>query len=196
MKRGGLNVVDRVGQRYGRLVVVRREGSRGTAALWLCQCDCGKTRLIPSNSLRDGYAQSCGCKRASGTGSRPSYGPSKPPGHAARNITLKGYVGGARLRGIEWALSSEDFFAMVVQPCHWCGVAPSRDVRCGPRPNGNFVCSGLDRVDNTRGYFRDNVVPCCTVCNHAKKDMTADAFGGWLDRIANFRTTRKEKAAA
>jgi len=35
---------------------------------------------------------------------------------------------------------------------------------------------GLDRWDNSRGYFADNVVPCCKDCNRAKNTRTPRAF--------------------
>ncbi len=51
-----------VGQKFGRLTVVKRAGS--TAAkkkLWLCICDCGNERRIPAGDLRGGKSVSCGC---------------------------------------------------------------------------------------------------------------------------------------
>ena len=50
------------GQRYGRLTVVRfleRNVTRGS--LWLCQCDCGKTRVVDRRNLISGNTKSCGC---------------------------------------------------------------------------------------------------------------------------------------
>ena len=35
---------------------------------------------------------------------------------------------------------------------------------------------GLDRVDNSRGYQADNVVPCCADCNYMKGQMSQEAF--------------------
>lgn len=56
-------VIDLIGQRFGRLVVVERapnaENRRG--ARWLCQCDCGNTCVVRSYSLRSGETKSCGC---------------------------------------------------------------------------------------------------------------------------------------
>jgi hypothetical protein len=50
------------GQRFGRLTVVARQGStQGRAALWLCTCDCGKTKVTSGKALRQGSATSCGC---------------------------------------------------------------------------------------------------------------------------------------
>lgn len=53
---------DLTGQRYGRLVVVRRENNKQPFS-WLCQCDCGKTKIIRGTDLKLGKTKSCGCYR-------------------------------------------------------------------------------------------------------------------------------------
>lgn len=56
-----------VGQVFGKLTVVRRDGSYGKSAMWLCQCNCGNPNLkrVASGNLRDGTTKSCGCLAAS-----------------------------------------------------------------------------------------------------------------------------------
>ena len=54
--------IDLAGQRFGRLVVVRDTGTRtGDGVRWECQCDCGKTHVSGSHTLRTGKSKSCGC---------------------------------------------------------------------------------------------------------------------------------------
>lgn len=54
-------VVDRTGQRFGRLVVLERgENVRGHAG-WICRCDCGNTITAGGGNLASGNSQSCGC---------------------------------------------------------------------------------------------------------------------------------------
>lgn len=56
--------IDLTGQRFGSLVVVSRaENSRQGTAMWLCQCDCGKTTVVRSFLLRKGRTTSCGCQK-------------------------------------------------------------------------------------------------------------------------------------
>ena len=63
-------MVDRTGQRYGRLLVLQREESTPAGeSRWLCKCDCGKHRIVSGASLRRGTA-SCGCLRAEGLSER------------------------------------------------------------------------------------------------------------------------------
>lgn len=61
MSREAINLT---GQRFGRLVVQKREGNYGKHAAWLCMCDCGNTVVQPSGALRSGNSQSCGCLRS------------------------------------------------------------------------------------------------------------------------------------
>ena len=55
-------VIDRTGNRYGRLVVLRYAGSdRKWNALWECQCDCGNIKVVKGYDLVNGTTKSCGC---------------------------------------------------------------------------------------------------------------------------------------
>src|SRR5215216_3122878 len=51
------------GQRFGRLTVVAlhpKRTCRGQVR-WLCQCDCGKRKVVNEIGLRVGGTISCGC---------------------------------------------------------------------------------------------------------------------------------------
>lgn len=52
---------DLTGLRFGRWICIQREGTRGSNAVWRCQCDCGAQGLITCNCLRMGKSLSCGC---------------------------------------------------------------------------------------------------------------------------------------
>lgn len=71
-------VIDITGQRFTRLVVVRRAAKR----YWLCRCDCGKTKAVRKDHLIRGKTLSCGClhgettsrlKRIHGGSNTPEY---------------------------------------------------------------------------------------------------------------------------
>ena len=54
--------IDRLGQRFHRLLVVEPAGrDRNKKVLWKCLCDCGNTTIIPSGALVTGNTTSCGC---------------------------------------------------------------------------------------------------------------------------------------
>ena len=62
------NVIDLIGQKFGHLTVINRQGSdqRGEA-LWECECDCYAHNhiIVLGSNLRTGHTQSCGCERRS-----------------------------------------------------------------------------------------------------------------------------------
>lgn len=62
---------DLTGQRFGRLMVIKRNGSDkfGNSA-WLCKCECGNEKTVSSVGLKQGSTQSCGCLRLEGSNNR------------------------------------------------------------------------------------------------------------------------------
>lgn len=62
-------LIDLTGQRFGLLTVRERAGvAREKKAAWLCDCDCGGTRIVCSRELRNGQTRSCGCIRRATAG--------------------------------------------------------------------------------------------------------------------------------
>ena len=62
----GKPLVNRIGEKYGRLTVISRgENYRGNAQ-WVCKCDCGSGKRVVAlgNDLRRGKVKSCGCWNA------------------------------------------------------------------------------------------------------------------------------------
>jgi len=57
-------VIDEIGNKYGRLTVIARNGSDShNLATWLCQCECGNQSIVRGTNLRRGHTKSCGCLR-------------------------------------------------------------------------------------------------------------------------------------
>lgn len=57
-------VHDLTGQRFGRLLIIERNGSnKNGRAMWRCRCDCGEEVTILGSMLINGKAMSCGCLR-------------------------------------------------------------------------------------------------------------------------------------
>lgn len=49
------------GQRFGKLVALKKVESRKGNTYWLCQCDCGNQKEIQTSHLTSGLTKSCGC---------------------------------------------------------------------------------------------------------------------------------------
>ena len=59
----GTSYKDIAGQRFGRLVAIRKSGTEQKRAMWLCKCDCGTEKIVSGKGLRSGHTTSCGCNR-------------------------------------------------------------------------------------------------------------------------------------
>lgn len=66
-------VRDLSGQVFGRLTVLRRDGSdREKRATWACRCACGKVKTVRGKHLTQGAIVSCGCFARESLASRRS----------------------------------------------------------------------------------------------------------------------------
>lgn len=54
-------LTEMAGKKFGRLTVIRRNGTKNKCAAWLCSCECGRTTTIDGSLLRRGNVRSCGC---------------------------------------------------------------------------------------------------------------------------------------
>lgn len=52
---------DLTGMRFGKLLVLKENGRKNSRVMWLCKCDCGTVKSIPSGNLTNGNSKSCGC---------------------------------------------------------------------------------------------------------------------------------------
>ena len=170
-------LIDLTGNRYGRLVVLERS-QRGSKAKWSCLCDCGVTKDIDRQHLRDGRTKSCGCLASEKTKERQTL----PLGEAARRALLYEYKRNAMQRGLLWDITEDEFTRITSGDCYWCGCSPSRK-HFPNGVNGPYVFNGIDRLNNSIGYLRENIVSCCTRCNFAKKAHSAQDFLGWIRAV-------------
>lgn len=53
--------IDLTGQKFTRLTVLCRIGTKHKSPLWLCECECGNKTKVTTCSLRSKNTQSCGC---------------------------------------------------------------------------------------------------------------------------------------
>lgn len=66
----------------------------------------------------------------------------------------------AKKRNILFNISEIEFLEFWKKPCFYC--------------NYSIKTIGLDRVDNEKGYYLYNVVPCCRKCNYLKRAFSMD----------------------
>jgi hypothetical protein len=181
---------DIAGHRYGRRVAVRfafqkKFPSGGTMSYWEFKCDCGNSGTASISQLKN--SESCGCKQREviaqhvGKRNRITFG------LASFNNIYNGYKNRARRKQIEFNLTDAEFRKLTSSNCHYCGVEPQQYTAYHKRKCfGVYVYNGIDRIDNAEGYVTTNCVPCCGICNKAKRDLTYEEFTQWLDRLTKY----------
>jgi hypothetical protein len=172
---------------FGKLIVTSFAGyitPSSRHASWNCVCDCGNKRIVRGTFLITGKITACSkCNfefaKISGKLNRSIL----PSGEAALRELYCGYKRNAKRRGIEFNITIEQCKILFTQNCHYCGASPSSIQRGAHKNSGDFVYNGIDRIDNTIGYFPNNIVCCCKICNFAKNNMGHREFKEWVRRI-------------
>ena len=188
------------GKKFGKLTVIRRSypNNKFRNAMWLCRCDCGKSKVINGQHLRKGVTNSCGClrKQTSKKNAKKNFAGYRGGGRrlvlGLSNFrgTMANYKCRAKKKGLEFNLTEEQFKEITQQDCYYCGEKPNQ-IFNHKGSNGDYIYNGIDRIDNTKGYTINNIVPCCGFCNMAKKSHTEQEFKDWVKRIYNKMFTKK-----
>ena len=178
---------DLSGLRFGRLQVVALAGKTPTGNYkWLCKCDCGNDTIVASGHLvkEKKATRSCGCLVPDTARQKCRL----PKGEGGKRLAFFYAKKCAKARSIPFDISIEDYLPIVQQHCFYCGCLPfqkSFQHNTTERDWSLFVHQGLDRVDSSKGYTLENVVPCCKHCNTAKMQMSVEEFKAWLIRVYN-----------
>ena len=175
-----MEVIDLTGKKFGRWTVIKRElpNTKDAATRWFCKCGCGIEKIVLGYGLRSGDSKSCGCLRKELSRIRRRL----RPGLAGMRQLIIAYKSNAKKKGRSFELSEEQFAKITKQDCYYCGTKPNNIYKsffC----SGDYIYNGLDRIDNTKGYTIENVVPCCRFCNAAKSNRTEQEFKNWSERL-------------
>lgn len=93
------------------------------------------------------------------------------------SIGYQGYVSRAKRKGFDIITKDEYDSIFSLRPtCTYCKAA---------------LGSGMDRIDNSKGYTLDNIAPCCSECNYMKGGLETREF---LDKCAMIRLDEQKIA--
>ncbi len=93
-------------------------------------------------------------------------------------------------------LTLKEFYNYSQLECYYCGIKNSNHINIykndktatmAMKAGGDHYYNGIDRLDNSKGHERSNVVSCCKYCNFAKNSLNLDEFKSWILRIKAFR---------
>lgn len=175
------NFKDLTNKKFNKLTVIdfykRVKTNKNTSYryYWKCKCDCGNISIVRGDSLINDKVKSCGCLRKDRLGYSV----------ASRNSLYSNYKNSAIRRGYNFNLTINEFEKLTKSNCFYCGIEPKQIFKNNFN-NGNYIYNGIDRIDNSEGYFLENCVPCCGDCNLSKGTKTYDEFIDWINRILKY----------
>lgn len=184
--------LDRTGFRYGRLVCIRQIGkeSRGKYQ-WLCECDCGQSKIVIADNLSSNKSNSCGCLRREFLARKGNQWGLYENRQEAMLKVQYSHLKRRHQKFRGHLISFSIFCELVLKPCHYCGMEYSRTIedRLNETTKGKKLSNellrinGLDRKYLGLGYTVNNVVTCCKHCNFAKHTMSQCQFYDWVKRV-------------
>jgi hypothetical protein len=95
------------------------------------------------------------------------------------------YTAKAEEKHLNFDISEAFFLELTKQDCYYCGIPPFRVVK-SHTGKSDYVYTGVDRIDSSKGYEYGNVVPCCFECNRAKLKSSIDEFLTWAIKVDAF----------
>lgn len=152
-----------------------RSDKYGTS-FWKFKCDCGKVKIIRANAVKAGKTRSCGCYQRSHRLSNNDIG---------INRIFSDYKYNANKRKISFCLTKKELRYIISKPCFYCKTINSNHkIKYYGHRRVEYRYNGIDRLDSSSGYTKENVVSCCSICNYMKKQMSYIDFVNHIKKIA------------
>lgn len=155
-----------VGKKFNHLTILEARPNNQKSTVNV-QCECGKVFVTRGRCVKTGVTKSCGCMRKQYARRGLRIEGNEP----ALNFIFSLYRTKAINQNKEWDLSKEEFRNITQQNCFYCEAKPSN---VSKKHNHVYTYSGIDRIDNSIGYRKDNIVPCCYECNTKKGAITKE----------------------
>lgn len=132
------------GMKFGRLELVQKTDDKTRNRIWVCKCDCGSVIKVPTSHLSDGHTKSCGCYKNEVI---KKHGLSKTRIHNEW-IRMRFRCSGKNI---------EDYpshSGRGIKVCEeWNDFTIFKDWALS---NGYDDSLTIDRIDNDKGYSKDN----------------------------------------
>lgn len=167
------------GEIFGKLTVISYTDRPDKKGEYKCICECGNISYPATDKLKKGLVKSCGCSQKD-----PRPEKRLPDNMAIKNAIYKNYKSSAKRRNYDFDLPKEVFIKLIEDNCYYCSEAPSKSANVWHIKNYNdYKYNGIDRINNTLGYFEGNCVSCCPHCNMAKRELSITEFKNWIEKI-------------
>jgi len=172
------DVTDIVGDEFYDLTVVEhvktkpKKTARGSNYYYLCRCKCGKERIVVRGNLRYGHTRSCGCrKRAKGEQNKSWTGHGEISGRFWTHIKRH-----ADNRDLGFSITIEDAWKQFQKQDGRCALSGMKLSLAGHKGSYSERTASLDRIDNNKGYTKDNIQWLHKDVNWMKGKFETDRF--------------------
>lgn len=136
--------LDLIGERFGRLVVLKKVGNdKWRHTQWLCQCVCGKEKIILGYDLRSGHTKSCGCLVIK-------------HGHYRNNKRSRIYRSWEGMIGRCTNLNDKDYQSYGGRGITVCGRWRKFVNFLEDMGEPSTQQHSIDRINNDKGYYKEN----------------------------------------
>lgn len=89
-------------------------------------------------------------------------------------------IAAAKRRKLTWHISFEYFYQLCLQPCYYCSNKLEN--------RNNSTHAALDRINNSKGYEIDNILPSCATCNYIRGDiLSVEETSALINLLINLR---------
>jgi hypothetical protein len=173
-----------IGKRFGKLLCLKQKGfTPDHHRMWLCKCDCGKEKEILATNLLCKRTVSCGCAGLS-KGSNNM--------HWTGYGEISGYYWGiiktnATQRNIKFDISIEDMWKLFINQSRKCALTGVELTFPSDKKHKSISTASLDRIDSTKGYFKENVQWVHKDVNKMKMNFPEIYFIEMCKRIAQYK---------
>jgi hypothetical protein len=154
---------DYSGMRFNKLTLLTRigDGGPGKGALWLAECQCGRTRELVGKDVARGKIRSCG--KCRGELDKPAERPRPRTAAERRSYYLAARK--AVREGSKWALTYSEFKEIADRGCLICREAPLVPLMWDP----------------VGGYSPGNVTLLCRICNRHRGNSNLRDFLEYIE---------------
>ncbi|MDE1179451.1 hypothetical protein [Paraburkholderia sp.] len=187
--RGGHNLIDLRGRKFGKLLVLvdtRRRKSR--RPIWECHCDCGETVAVLGKYLQNGDTKSCGCFNKGNAHNRD----------AVAEITLSFWTPITRQavrRGIPFEVTREFAWQLYLDQGGLCALTGEPiKFSTNIRDQRGTQTASLDRKDSRFGYTENNVQWVHKKVNIMKNVMSNEELFDWCGKVQDWMRSHPDQA--
>ncbi len=187
-----IDVNDIIDKTFGRLTVLKfidfsfkTNSVIKEIPLYKCICTCGNIVEVNRKYILNRTRASCGCLKKE---TSRNTGLKLIKENTGFNTLYSKYRRSAKIRNINFGLSTDEFKILTKQNCYYCGDEPmyKQTSRCTSTPiERAYIFNGIDRIDSNKGYFLENCVTCCGVCNKMKMALAKELFLNKIVKIYN-----------